>query len=88
VAIAPLLPLAIAMIALALSARRLLSPFAYWLAPALLLCGGSALYMFAPLRIDHHGWQLAMLAVAVAGLADAHKARGGITWASRARCRW
>ena len=79
VAIAPLIPLAIAMVALALSARRLLSPFAYWLAPALLLCGGSALYMFAPLRIDHHGWQLAMLAVAVAGLSDARKARGGIT---------
>ncbi len=79
VAIAPLIPLLIAMGALALTLRRLLSPYAFWLALALILCGGSALFMFAPLRIDHHGWQLAMLAVAVAGLADPHKARGGIT---------
>jgi hypothetical protein len=79
VAIAPLIPLAITMLALALTARRLLSPFAFWIAPALLLFGGSALYMFGPLRIDHHGWQLAMLAVTVAGLADPDKVRGGLT---------
>jgi len=79
VAIAPVIPLAIAMLALAVTARRLLSPFAFWTAPSLLLFAGSALYMFAPLRIDHHGWQLAMLAVTVAGLADPRKARGGLT---------
>jgi hypothetical protein len=33
--------------------------------------------MFAPMRIDHHGWQLAALAVTVAGLADPARARGG-----------
>ena len=79
VAIAPILPLLVAMGALALAFRRLLSPYAYWLALALMVCAGSALSMFSPLRIDHHGWQLAMLAVAVAGLADPDKARGGIT---------
>ncbi|HEY0114903.1 MAG TPA: AcrB/AcrD/AcrF family protein [Allosphingosinicella sp.] len=79
VAIAPMLPLLIAMGAMALTARRLLSPYAFWLALALIICGGSVLSMFAPLRIDHHGWQLAMVAVAVAGLADPRKARGGVT---------
>ncbi len=79
VGIAPLFPLLLAMGALALTARRLLSPYAFWLPLALLLTGGSALYQFAPLRIDHHNWQLAMLAIAVAGLADRRAARGGIT---------
>jgi hypothetical protein len=79
VAIAPLFPLTITMGALALAVRRLLSPWAFWLAPALMLFAGSALFQYAPLRIDHHGWQLAMLAVAVAGLADGNKPRGGVT---------
>jgi hypothetical protein len=35
--------------------------------------------MFMPTRIDHHGWQLALLSVAVAGLADPKRARGGAT---------
>jgi len=79
VAVAPLLPLIIALFALALAARRLLGPLAFMLPLALILTGGSVLYQFAPLRIDHHSWQLAMLAVAVAGLADPHPARGGLT---------
>ena len=79
VAIAPLLPLLVAMGALALAARRLLSPYAFWLGPAILVSGGSARAMFAPLRIDHHNWQLAMLAVVVAGLADINRKRGGLT---------
>ena len=33
--------------------------------------------MFAPERIDHHGWQLAMLSLTVAGLSDPKGARGG-----------
>jgi len=79
VAIAPMIPLIILMFAMALTARRLLSPFAFWLALALILCGGSSLAQFAPTRIDHHGWQLAMLGVAVCGLADPRKGRGGLT---------
>ena len=35
--------------------------------------------MFMPTRIDHHGWQLTMLAIAMAGLADPRRARGGAT---------
>ena len=34
--------------------------------------------MFMPARIDHHGWQLALLAMTMAGLADSKRARGGV----------
>ena len=37
----------------------------------------STMLMFAPERIDHHGWQLAMLSLTVAGLSDPKGARGG-----------
>ncbi|HEX8642577.1 MAG TPA: AcrB/AcrD/AcrF family protein [Allosphingosinicella sp.] len=77
VTLAPLLPLAVAMVALAVTARRLISPYAYPVALALLLCGASVRGMFLPLRIDHHGWQLAMLALCVMALADPKRARGG-----------
>jgi hypothetical protein len=77
VAVAPLLPLLVAMGAVAVIARRLVAPWAFALAVAILLCGHSARSMFAPLRIDHHGWQLALLAVAAVGLTDPRRARGG-----------
>jgi hypothetical protein len=35
--------------------------------------------MFMPTRLDHHGWQLAFLGLAIAGLADPKRARGGAT---------
>lgn len=78
VAIAPLLPMAVAMGALAFTSRRLVSPKAFALAIALLLCAHSARGMWSPLRIDHHGWQLAMLSLGIAGLADARPSRGGL----------
>ena len=78
VAIAPMIPLAVAMTAMALTSRRLLSPKSYALAIALLFCAHSARSMWVPLRIDHHGWQLAMLTLAMAGLADPRRARGGL----------
>ena len=77
VALAPLLPMAVAMTALAVTARRLIAPGAFALAVAILLCAHSARSMWAPLRIDHHGWQLAMLALAVMALTDPRRARGG-----------
>ncbi len=79
VAIAPMLPLWIAMLGAALAVRRLIAPQAWLLGPAMLLCGQSALLMCLPLRIDHHGWQLAMLIMAVAGFADRRRVRGGVT---------
>ena len=77
VAAAPLLPLLVAMGALAVTVRRLVSPYAFALAIAIFLCGHSARNQFVPLRIDHHGWQLAALALAVMALTDPKRARGG-----------
>jgi hypothetical protein len=44
-----------------------------------LFFAGSTNGMFMPMRIDHHGWQLALLALAIAGIADPKRARGGAT---------
>lgn len=78
VTIAPLLPLALAMTAVAATARRMIAPGAFALSVAILLCAPSPRAMWTPLRIDHHGWQLAFLACAVAGLIDPKRARGGL----------
>lgn len=75
--LAPMLPLAIAMIGLAVTTRRLISPLLWPLALIILMGCTSTMQMFAPERIDHHGWQLACLALTVAGLADPRRARGG-----------
>jgi hypothetical protein len=75
--IAPLLPFGVVLVALAATVRRLVAPVAWPLA-ALFLFGCSAtLPMFMPMRIDHHGWQLACLSVTIAGLCDPRKGRGG-----------
>ena len=78
VAGAPLIPMLVAMAALAVAARRLIGRGAFILAIVLLACGGSVRGMWSPLRIDHHGWQLAMLALVVAALSDPKRGRGGV----------
>jgi hypothetical protein len=78
-AIAPLLPLWVAMIGMALVARRLVAPGAYVIAGGLILCCFTAISMFTPLRVDHHGWQLSMLVLTIAGLSDRDTSRGGLT---------
>lgn len=79
IGIAPLLPLLPLMTALAFIARRLEPKGLAWaFAAALPLGAGMALGMFMPLRVDHHGWQLALTAVAVAGLVDPNHRRGGL----------
>ncbi|WP_312488619.1 AcrB/AcrD/AcrF family protein [Sphingomonas sp.] len=75
--LAPLLPLSVVMLALSATLRRLISPFAWPVGLALLLCANSTMLMYMPMRIDHHGWQLAMLAITVAGLCDPQGRRGG-----------
>ena len=77
VAVAPMLPLLPMMGALALIARRLIAPAAFVPVLIALFFAGSTRGMFVPLRIDHHGWQLALLAIAVCGLADPKRRRGG-----------
>ena len=79
VALAPLIPLALLFASLALTVRRLVAPAAWPLAIICLFFAGSTLGMFQPTRIDHHNWQLALLALAVAGIADPRRARGGVT---------
>ena len=76
--IAPMLPLAIAFLGLGATARRLIGRHAWLLAIALMTFAcTSTMLMYAPERIDHHGWQLAMLSLTVAGLSDPKGARGG-----------
>lgn len=79
VAIAPMLPYLLLLFSVALTARRLLGAAAYPLAFLALLFAGSNNGMFAPERIDHHGWQLALLALSVSGIADPKRLRGGLT---------
>lgn len=78
-ALAPLLAFGAALYGMMLAVRRLVDPWAFLLAPAILLCAASSMQMWEPLRIDHHGWQLASLIVAVAGMADPQRLRGGLT---------
>lgn len=78
VAVAPLLPLLLLLFSLALIVRRLIDPRAYLLAFVALIYAGSVGGMFVPLRIDHHGWQLAFLALGMAGIADPKTTRGGL----------
>ncbi len=77
-AIAPLLPMLLAFWMTAIVVRRLVSAKTYPLALAILLCAGDALAMWAPLRIDHHGWQLAFLMMTVAGLTEPNMRRSGV----------
>ncbi len=78
VTLAPLIPLGVALTGLGVAARRLVAPGAYLVAAGILLSFVTAMTMFMPLRIDHHGWQLAMLTLILAGLADERALRGGI----------
>jgi hypothetical protein len=79
VAIAPLLPYLLLLFSLSLTARRLIDPRAYPLAMLTLFFAGSTNGMFMPLRIDHHGWQLALLSLSIAAIADPKRVRGGLT---------
>lgn len=79
VAIAPMLPYLLMLISLGLTARRLLGRAAYLLPFLAMSFAGSTNGMFEPERIDHHGWQLALLALSVAGIADRDRIRGGLT---------
>ena len=77
-ALAPLLPLGVVLGAMAVAVRRLVAPGAFAFAAALVFVTPDAMRMFMPLRVDHHGWQLAMLVLTVAGMADRRAARGGL----------
>ncbi len=75
--IAPLLPLSIAMLGIGATVRRLIHPLAWPLAMLFLVGATATMLMYMPERIDHHGWQLAMLSLTLAGLCDPRARRGG-----------
>lgn len=77
--IAPLFPLGVTMLAMGAAARRLIAPAAWPLAILILMGCTATMAQYVPLRIDHHGWQLAFLALAVMGIADPQRTRGGLT---------
>ena len=79
VAIAPTLPYLLLLYSVALTSRRLIDPRAYPFAFLALVFAGSTNGMFMPERIDHHGWQLALLAFSISGIADPKRVRGGVT---------
>ena len=76
-AMGPVLPLSLAMLGLGAACRALIGRWSYLLAFALLFCAIVAMRMFAPMRIDHHGWQLAMLSLMLAGLSLDNRIKGG-----------
>jgi hypothetical protein len=78
-AIAPMLPYCVLLFGVALTARRLIDPRAFFLPILALIVAGLTNSMYMPERLDHHGWQLALLALSVAGLADPKRARGVVT---------
>ena len=79
VGIAPMLPYLLLLFSIALTVRRLVDPRAYAIAFFAIFFAGSTNGMFMPERIDHHGWQLAFLAFAIASIADPKRLRGGIS---------
>ncbi|WP_221791889.1 AcrB/AcrD/AcrF family protein [Aquisediminimonas sediminicola] len=79
VTLAPMIPMLVAMAALTVMMRRLIGR-CWWPAGLVMLFGSmNLLYMWMPLRIDHHGWQLALLAWVMAGMTDPLARRGGLT---------
>ena len=79
-ALAPLLPLLPLMLSLAFITRRLSRPgSAAWIIATLAPIGAPmGISMYMPLRIDHHGWQLALVVIMLAGIVDPKWLRGGI----------
>jgi len=78
-AIAPMLPYVVLLFGAALTARRLIDGRAFVLPLIAMIVAGLTNSMFMPERLDHHGWQLALLSVSMAGLADPKRLRGGLT---------
>lgn len=77
VTVAPLIPALILIFAIAVVTRRLVAKGAWPIALIAVLMASSVSAQLMPLRIDHHGWQLAMLALVMAGFTDPRPARGG-----------
>ncbi len=77
-ALVPLLLLGGLTATIFVTARRACGPFVALLAVALLLTSPTILVQFTPFRIDHHGWQIWMAAIALCGTLDRKPLRGGM----------
>lgn len=79
-AVAPLLPLLPLMLGLAFITRRLsrAGSLAWIIAAFGPLGAPMGLGMYMPLRVDHHGWQLALVVAMLAGIVDRKWLRGGL----------
>lgn len=78
VTVVPLLALLVAMAAVASIGRRAIAPGAWIWSVMILPLAGPVTAMLSPLRIDHHGWQVAALLVMVAGLVTPRRGIGGV----------
>lgn len=79
VTVTPLLALLLAACMAALAAFRLANRDAAILAGLFLIGNAAVVPLFAPLRVDHHGWQVALLLVFVAMFVDpAARRRSGL----------
>jgi hypothetical protein len=78
VGIAPLLPYLLLLFSVALTTRRLIDRRAFPFVLLAMFFAASTNGMFEPERIDHHGWQLALLALSISAIADPKRARGGV----------
>lgn len=76
--IAPLLPLLPLMLGLGFIGRRLAGGNGWILAALAPFAAQMGISMFMPMRVDHHGWQLALAVLMLAGLVDRKWLRGGI----------
>ncbi|MPT46848.1 MAG: hypothetical protein E2598_00315 [Sphingobium sp.] len=79
-AIAPMLPLFVLMLGLGFITRRLSAASSpAWIIAAIAPLGAPmGISMYMPLRIDHHGWQLAFMVLTLAGILDRKWMRGGV----------
>ena len=78
VAIAPMIPYLALLFGISLTARGVIDRRAFLLPVVPMFLAGMTNGMFLPERIDHHGWQIALLALTLASLADPKRFRGGI----------
>ncbi|WP_022681966.1 hypothetical protein [Sphingobium bisphenolivorans] len=77
-AIAPMLPMLPLMLGLGFITRRLAGGNSWVLGTLLPFAAQMGIGMFMPMRIDHHGWQLAFTVLMLAGVVDRNWFRGGV----------
>lgn len=75
--VVPLATLAVVMALVGAIARRMLDDEAALLTVCLAPLSVEVMHQLRPMRIDHHGWQMALALIATLGLIDRRRVRGG-----------